>query len=385
MKPIRPDPVSKRVTTAVDQTLTCIIEGLDSNYPVWVTWTDAEGEIISTQDYPNYEITQERVYVNGSQSSLLTIRQYKLQSFAGSSSFKFGCSAESTQYQGSPPSNPISVHAEVLKLEVITLNAKSLTGTETKLTCEILGLTRKLESLRWTTSRGADITNNVLGYSTDAPGYFNGTSQTTTLKIAAEQNDGSTSYNCVVASYEHGVKELSTAVIFKNNIGWTAVTRDELIPFPLESTSLEIRTDSRLGSGDTVAVFFYEGTSLTSSGGVYISFSSTPRYLIYYCTSSYTDFPVTLPSTTDKIWRITLTRSSGVRVTIHCNNEEVANVLLSDTSCDDSMRYFWNRETAYIMFSGSDTASDYYREAKYSSNQIYCTWPGIVTSVKYSN
>jgi len=105
--------------------------------------------------------------------------------------------------------------------EVITLNVKSLTGTETKLTCKVLGLTRKLDYLGWTTSRGAHITNNLLGYSTDAQGFFNGASQTTTLKIAAEQNDGSTSYNCVVVFHEHGgyFKEMSTAVIFKGNIG----------------------------------------------------------------------------------------------------------------------------------------------------------------------
>ena len=109
-------------------------------------------------------------------------------------------------------------------------------------------------------------------------------------------------------------------------------------------------------------VYFYD-TSRGISGGVYIRFYSTPQYWLSYCTS-WTEFPVTLPSTTDKMWRFILTRSSGVRVIIHCNNEEVANVLLSDTCVDSDWSERWNRVTAYILFSSDwDTTSDYYREA----------------------
>ena len=109
----------------MDQTLTCIIEGLDTGYPVYVIWTDPEGDQISIQDIGNYELSQERVVnYNGSQTSELTIRKSKLESFAGSPSFsfKFGCSAESSQYGGSPLSNSISVHAEVLNLGPSFLN-----------------------------------------------------------------------------------------------------------------------------------------------------------------------------------------------------------------------------------------------------------------------
>ena len=110
-------------------------------------------------------------------------------------------------------------------------------------------------------------------------------------------------------------------------------------------------------------VIFYD-TSKRYNAAVEIWFNSIPQYRLPYCSSSYTEFPVTLPSTTDKVWRITLTRSSGVRFIIHCNNVEVLNVLLSDTSCDDSgWSRSWNRETAYIVTFDFDTASDYYREA----------------------
>ena len=111
-------------------------------------------------------------------------------------------------------------------------------------------------------------------------------------------------------------------------------------------------------------MWFYD-TSRVRLGAVRIEFRSTPQYGLSYCNSSNTEFPVTLPSTTYKVWRITLTRSSGVRVIIHCNNKEVLNVLLSYTSCDDSeWSEMWNRETAYIEFRFyDDTATDYYREA----------------------
>ena len=111
-------------------------------------------------------------------------------------------------------------------------------------------------------------------------------------------------------------------------------------------------------------VIFYD-TSRVELGGVRIRFTSTPQYWLNRCSVSYTEFPVTLPSTTYKVWRITLTRSSGVRVIIHCNNKEVLNVLLSDTSCGNSeWSEKWNIETAHIEFSSyNDTASDYYRGA----------------------
>ena len=108
-------------------------------------------------------------------------------------------------------------------------------------------------------------------------------------------------------------------------------------------------------------VIFYD-TSRSESAGVRIRFTSTPQYWLEGCSSSLTDFPVTLPSTTDKVWRFTKTCSSGVRVIIHCNNVEVANVLL-DTYCgaDNSWSEIWNREVAYIQL--YDYASDYYRKA----------------------
>ena len=144
--------------------------------------------------------------------------------------------------------------------------------------------------------------------------------------------------------------------------GWIAVQRDVEIDFNLEEYSLNIATDSTLGSNDAVAVDLY-----TSQGDVVgtlrLYFFSTPQYRIWPCTSAYTNFPTNLPPGKDKIWRVTLTRTAGIRLVIHCNEVEVLNILMSDSTCDTS--YWstnWSREVAKIKFPpGYDAASDYYQ------------------------
>ena len=141
---------------------------------------------------------------------------------------------------------------------------------------------------------------------------------------------------------------------------WTAVNH---ITLDLENTPLEIRTNSTLGSGDKVSVWF-STTQRESAGGVHIYFSSTPQYYINYCSSSRTNFPSNLSSEVDKIWRITLDKTAGIRLQINCNGVEVVNVLMSDNTCMNSRwRNFWSGDV-YIYFAPLDTASDYYRAGK---------------------
>ena len=132
------------------------------------------------------------------------------------------------------------------------------------------------------------------------------------------------------------------------------------IPLDLETTPLEIKTDSTPGSEDQVYVRFYT-TQGEYAGGVGIYFTFTPQYRLYYC-SSRTNFPSNLPSEVDKIWRITLDKTAGIRLRIHCNGVEVLNTLLSDNTCSYSYwRKYWSRDVEYIDFLPYDTASDYYR------------------------
>ena len=133
------------------------------------------------------------------------------------------------------------------------------------------------------------------------------------------------------------------------------------IEWDLESKPLEIMTNSVLGSDDMVAVLFYSAKG-QDAGKVVLYFTSTLQYFLTYCSTSDTYLPVTPPSATDKVWRITLTRTAGVRLVIHCNEVEVLNTLLSQATCShSSWSTYWNRDVTKIMFYYFETASDYYR------------------------
>ena len=110
-----------------------------------------------------------------------------------------------------------------------------------------------------------------------------------------------------------------------------------------------------------VDVRFYNSQG-NYAGGVGIYFSSTPKYYLYWC-NFYTSFPSTLPTAVDKVWRISLTKTSDITLQIHCNNVEVVNFLLSDDTCDyySDWRDYWSRDVEKIVFTEYDTASDYYR------------------------
>ena len=142
--------------------------------------------------------------------------------------------------------------------------------------------------------------------------------------------------------------------------GWIAVQRDVMIESNPEEYSLNITTDSTLGSDDKVYVMFYTSQG-DYVGSLRLYFTSPPQYYIGFCKSS-TNFPTNLPPDNDKVWRVTLTRTSGIRLVIHCNEEEVLNILMSDSSCGDSRwSKSWSREVAKIKFPSYDTASDYYQ------------------------
>ena len=104
----------KSITTNVDQTLTCKIGGLDSGYPVTVTWKDPDNREISDTDTTNYVLYPGWVDGYGNQEAVLNIKHAKLSSFSGKKSFTYRCSARSSQYPNSPASNEIGVVANVL-------------------------------------------------------------------------------------------------------------------------------------------------------------------------------------------------------------------------------------------------------------------------------
>ncbi|KAL5263950.1 hypothetical protein ACHWQZ_G005141 [Mnemiopsis leidyi] len=156
---------------------------------------------------------------------------------------------------------------------------------------------------------------------------------------------------------------------------WTAVKP----AVDLETTPLEIKTNSTLESGDEVEVYFYNSQG-EDAGRVWIYFSSTPQYRLVWCSSD-TNFPSNLPAAVDKVWRISLNKTSGIRLQIHCNDVEVLNTLLSDDTCSDSdWREYWSRDVEKIAFYRGDTASDYYRRFKPGCTGLKAAWTGTMTT-----
>ena len=63
-----------------------------------------------------------------------------------------------------------------------------------------------------------------------------------------------------------------------------------------------------------------------------------------------------------QIWRITVSRSSGIRLVVYCNSLEVWNVQLRSHCNDSDWEEFWKKKIAFIEFDSRDTASDNYRK-----------------------
>lgn len=109
------------------------------------------------------------------------------------------------------------------------------------------------------------------------------------------------------------------------------------------------------------------------AGGVAILFGEDSiHWYIPYCLNYWPTFPVDLPSETEKIWRITLTRNLGVpRISIACNNKEFVDVELSDDLCaQNDWRSIWTKKIVGFRFDDYDRASVSYRIGKYCKRNL---------------
>ena len=151
---------------------------------------------------------------------------------------------------------------------------------------------------------------------------------------------------------------------------WLPVKLNENIPFDLESTSLQIKTNSADGSFDRVNVFTKDGQK-SKFGTIAIQFSSPIRYKVHPCSSeeSYTKYetlphvlPTQPPDDVEKIWTFTKTSTALI---ISCNGVEVLNYVFSDSSFSDCVP-LWSRDTEYIYFNKEqfNDAVDFYRAGK---------------------
>ena len=133
------------------------------------------------------------------------------------------------------------------------------------------------------------------------------------------------------------------------------------MPIDLETTPLEIKTVSQAVEDNQISMTMYFRTvEGEMAGGLSIYIDPTPTYYLTSCASN-RNFSTNLSATRNKIWKITLSKISGIRLQIHCNGIEVANVLLSDTICRSNWRERWNRDIERVEFIAGDSASEYYR------------------------
>ena len=154
----------------------------------------------------------------------------------------------------------------------------------------------------------------------------------------------------------------------KTTTDWLPVQRGMKIDLDLENSSLEIKTDSKRGSAEKVIVTFFS-LEEERAGGITLSFRSPITYRIKKCIDDQVGFPIEIPTETNKVWRITLSRTVELerRVIIHCNEVEVLDIVLTETLCDQNYwRSHWGRDVAKIAFDSADEgardrASDFYR------------------------
>ena len=136
------------------------------------------------------------------------------------------------------------------------------------------------------------------------------------------------------------------------------------IDYDLPNNPIEISTDSTLGSDDYTYLKTYDAHG-NYAGGVLIWFPSSVRYRFDGCFLNNVDFSANLPATTNKVWRITITKDAGTRLVIHCNDIEMLGITASDSVCDDpNWRTYYDRDMVKMYFDSNDKATDKYRPYK---------------------
>ena len=136
------------------------------------------------------------------------------------------------------------------------------------------------------------------------------------------------------------------------------VVGEEKIQWNPDTQGITASTNSTVGSGEQVDVYFYDNAG-NVAGGVYIYFKTPIQYLLGWCTSTI-NFPVSLPAAPDKTWTIEY-NTAGKILALYCNGVQVLDVQVSDSECTYSYwRTNWERKPTQIKFDSIDTASDSY-------------------------
>ena len=146
---------------------------------------------------------------------------------------------------------------------------------------------------------------------------------------------------------------------------WIPVQHGVDINFDLDSTPLEIKTGEHLSDGwRFVGIVLNAG----SSEAIYFDFNSPPQYHLRYCHTANQVFSSSIPTETDKIWRIS--KLPGPKLVIQCNEETILDFTFSDETCPYiNWRIFWNGDVKTIKFLDRiEEVSKFYRKSQSGSS-----------------
>jgi len=141
---------------------------------------------------------------------------------------------------------------------------------------------------------------------------------------------------------------------------WVEVEHDVSLPHSLEKEPLQIKTNSAVGSGESLNVWLQNSEKGYATGGLQVNFKARPEYSIHNCHNFMRPFPSPLPADINKVWTLT---EIGNEITVTCNDEVLVTLVLSDETCDEFPNWanYWGWPTDKIYFHPTyDTASDYW-------------------------
>ena len=157
-------------------------------------------------------------------------------------------------------------------------------------------------------------------------------------------------------------------LIIANPADWIETEeRSQNIQFDINSTPLQIYTDSEIGSGDIMWVQFL--TDSENGAGISVRFDETPNYHIGGCTTNRPKIQLDkLGEDNDRIWTI---EKHGTRLKLLCNGVEIFDYD-TQTSNENDCKNRWSIDFTRMRFADytgttindglKDTASDLYRK-----------------------
>ena len=140
---------------------------------------------------------------------------------------------------------------------------------------------------------------------------------------------------------------------------WNPVVRGNDIPADIETSYLHVITNSTVGSGNKIVVWYHDEDEIRA-GGILILFSSPVMYALVNCQRYYSPFQTSPPAEDNKHWVI---QKHGYRTVIFCNGELVLNITVSSDTCGNpeyanTWEKYWRRDVGGIVIPSKwDTAS----------------------------